>query len=175
MIKLRTNLWNVFHVIHFYKSFRLVHICKTSFFTCGFCKEGANKYRVWWISTKTCLRSDQMASKHIERWLVFSCRVKNHYFISHLQCYNIISNQKATWEDAMTQCISMKGNLVSIPSRRVQGLFFCFFQISFILIIIVHNRVYNVNRECESSILTLEKTPKISLEFFFFHIDLNLI
>ncbi|XP_035860615.1 macrophage mannose receptor 1b isoform X2 [Sander lucioperca] len=37
------------------------------------------------------------------------------------KCYNIISNQKATWEDAMTQCISMKGNLVSIPSRRVQA------------------------------------------------------
>ncbi|XP_078120279.1 macrophage mannose receptor 1-like isoform X1 [Sander vitreus] len=37
------------------------------------------------------------------------------------KCYNIISNRKATWEDAMRQCISIGGNLVSIPSRRVQA------------------------------------------------------
>ncbi|KAI3374792.1 hypothetical protein L3Q82_021350, partial [Scortum barcoo] len=37
------------------------------------------------------------------------------------KCYNIISNQKATWEEARGICINMRGNLVSIPTRRVQA------------------------------------------------------
>uniref|UniRef100_A0A3B4A4A9 Mannose receptor, C type 1b n=1 Tax=Periophthalmus magnuspinnatus TaxID=409849 RepID=A0A3B4A4A9_9GOBI len=38
------------------------------------------------------------------------------------KCYSIINNRKTTWEDARKQCITMGGNLVSIPSRYVQGL-----------------------------------------------------
>ncbi|XP_028282934.1 macrophage mannose receptor 1b isoform X2 [Parambassis ranga] len=37
------------------------------------------------------------------------------------KCYNIISDRKATWEEARTQCINMRGNLVSIPTRHVQA------------------------------------------------------
>ncbi|XP_069548457.1 macrophage mannose receptor 1-like [Brachyistius frenatus] len=37
------------------------------------------------------------------------------------KCYNIISDRKATWEEARKQCIMMRGNLVSIPSRSVQA------------------------------------------------------
>ncbi|KAJ0011983.1 hypothetical protein NQD34_012958 [Periophthalmus magnuspinnatus] len=36
------------------------------------------------------------------------------------KCYSIINNRKTTWEDARKQCITMGGNLVSIPSRYVQ-------------------------------------------------------
>ncbi|KAK5860194.1 hypothetical protein PBY51_021689 [Eleginops maclovinus] len=37
------------------------------------------------------------------------------------KCYNIISSRVATWEEARRQCITMGGNLVSIPTRRVQA------------------------------------------------------
>ncbi|XP_028988342.1 macrophage mannose receptor 1 [Betta splendens] len=36
------------------------------------------------------------------------------------KCYNINSN-KVTWDDARRQCINLRGNLVSIPTRRVQA------------------------------------------------------
>uniref|UniRef100_A0A3Q3KWV0 Mannose receptor, C type 1b n=1 Tax=Mastacembelus armatus TaxID=205130 RepID=A0A3Q3KWV0_9TELE len=36
------------------------------------------------------------------------------------KCYSI-STRKVTWEDARSQCITMGGNLVSIPTRRVQA------------------------------------------------------
>uniref|UniRef100_A0A8C5GDM7 Macrophage mannose receptor 1-like n=1 Tax=Gouania willdenowi TaxID=441366 RepID=A0A8C5GDM7_GOUWI len=38
------------------------------------------------------------------------------------KCYSIVSDRKITWEDARKQCIMMRGLLVSIPSRSVQGL-----------------------------------------------------
>ncbi|XP_034742579.1 macrophage mannose receptor 1b isoform X3 [Etheostoma cragini] len=37
------------------------------------------------------------------------------------KCYSINSNRKTTWEEARKQCITMGGNLVSIPTRRVQA------------------------------------------------------
>ncbi|XP_049454403.1 macrophage mannose receptor 1b [Epinephelus fuscoguttatus] len=37
------------------------------------------------------------------------------------KCYSIVINRRVTWEDARRQCITMGGNLVSIPSRRVQA------------------------------------------------------
>nr|XP_046265197.1 macrophage mannose receptor 1-like [Scatophagus argus] len=37
------------------------------------------------------------------------------------KCYSIITNRAATWEEARRQCITMGGNLVSIPTRRVQA------------------------------------------------------
>ncbi|KAM9845227.1 macrophage mannose receptor 1b [Aulostomus maculatus] len=37
------------------------------------------------------------------------------------KCYRIINNQKLTWEDARSQCITMGGNLVSVSTRRVQA------------------------------------------------------
>ncbi|XP_051266208.1 macrophage mannose receptor 1 [Dicentrarchus labrax] len=36
------------------------------------------------------------------------------------KCYNIIKRM-TTWEEARTQCINLGGNLVSIPTRRVQA------------------------------------------------------
>ncbi|CAL1580355.1 unnamed protein product [Knipowitschia caucasica] len=36
------------------------------------------------------------------------------------KCYSIINNRKASWEEARKQCITMGGNLASIPSRFVQ-------------------------------------------------------
>ncbi|KAM3604133.1 uncharacterized protein V6R79_006931 [Siganus canaliculatus] len=47
------------------------------------------------------------------------CPLKWNKFDS--KCYSIITNRVATWEDAMRQCITMGGNLVSIPSRREQA------------------------------------------------------
>uniref|UniRef100_A0A671TZD2 Mannose receptor, C type 1b n=1 Tax=Sparus aurata TaxID=8175 RepID=A0A671TZD2_SPAAU len=41
------------------------------------------------------------------------------------KCYSIVTNRAMTWEDARRQCISIGGNLVSIPTRRVQGLLDC--------------------------------------------------
>ncbi|CAJ1072733.1 macrophage mannose receptor 1-like isoform X1 [Xyrichtys novacula] len=37
------------------------------------------------------------------------------------RCYSIISNRQMTWEDSRRQCITMGGNLVSIPTRREQA------------------------------------------------------
>uniref|UniRef100_A0A671TZA4 Mannose receptor, C type 1b n=1 Tax=Sparus aurata TaxID=8175 RepID=A0A671TZA4_SPAAU len=37
------------------------------------------------------------------------------------KCYSIVTNRAMTWEDARRQCISIGGNLVSIPTRRVQA------------------------------------------------------
>ncbi|XP_040911919.1 macrophage mannose receptor 1-like [Toxotes jaculatrix] len=37
------------------------------------------------------------------------------------KCYKINTAQKATWEEARRQCISIGGNLVSVPTRRVQA------------------------------------------------------
>ncbi|XP_068459604.1 macrophage mannose receptor 1-like isoform X2 [Clinocottus analis] len=37
------------------------------------------------------------------------------------KCYSVISNRRASWEEAMRQCITMGGNLASIPTRRVQA------------------------------------------------------
>ncbi|KAM6919233.1 macrophage mannose receptor 1-like [Xenentodon cancila] len=37
------------------------------------------------------------------------------------KCYNIVTDRKATWEDARKHCVTMRGNLVSIPSRQVQA------------------------------------------------------
>ncbi|XP_075877945.1 macrophage mannose receptor 1-like [Nelusetta ayraudi] len=37
------------------------------------------------------------------------------------KCYNIITDRVATWEDARRQCISFNGQLVSIPTRRIQA------------------------------------------------------
>uniref|UniRef100_A0A665X444 Macrophage mannose receptor 1-like n=1 Tax=Echeneis naucrates TaxID=173247 RepID=A0A665X444_ECHNA len=37
------------------------------------------------------------------------------------KCYNIISDQRMTWEDARRRCITVGGNLASIPTRRVQA------------------------------------------------------
>ncbi|XP_041804547.1 macrophage mannose receptor 1-like [Chelmon rostratus] len=37
------------------------------------------------------------------------------------KCYNLISDRTTTWEEARRQCITMGGNLVSIPTRRVQA------------------------------------------------------
>ncbi|KAK7944579.1 hypothetical protein WMY93_000307 [Mugilogobius chulae] len=37
------------------------------------------------------------------------------------KCYTIINNRKMTWEDARKQCITMGGNLASIPARNVQA------------------------------------------------------
>ncbi|XP_037642855.1 macrophage mannose receptor 1b isoform X1 [Sebastes umbrosus] len=37
------------------------------------------------------------------------------------KCYNIITNRVATWETARAQCITIGGNLVSIPTRREQA------------------------------------------------------
>ncbi|XP_029309190.1 macrophage mannose receptor 1-like [Cottoperca gobio] len=37
------------------------------------------------------------------------------------KCYSIINNREATWEEARRQCITMGGNIVSIPTRRVQA------------------------------------------------------
>ncbi|XP_035526281.1 macrophage mannose receptor 1-like [Morone saxatilis] len=36
------------------------------------------------------------------------------------KCYNIITNQKVTWDQGRKQCQDMGGNLVSIPSRHVE-------------------------------------------------------
>lgn len=44
--------------------------------------------------------------------------------MSFLQCYSINTDRVATWEDARKQCITIGGNLVSIPTRRIQG-YFC--------------------------------------------------
>uniref|UniRef100_A0A671TXN4 Mannose receptor, C type 1b n=1 Tax=Sparus aurata TaxID=8175 RepID=A0A671TXN4_SPAAU len=51
--------------------------------------------------------------------------VKTHNCIYFPQCYSIVTNRAMTWEDARRQCISIGGNLVSIPTRRVQGLLDC--------------------------------------------------
>uniref|UniRef100_A0A8C7Z677 Mannose receptor, C type 1b n=1 Tax=Oryzias sinensis TaxID=183150 RepID=A0A8C7Z677_9TELE len=37
------------------------------------------------------------------------------------KCYNIISDRKATWEEARKQCIRMRSTLVAVPSRQVQA------------------------------------------------------
>ncbi|XP_022613990.1 macrophage mannose receptor 1-like isoform X1 [Seriola dumerili] len=37
------------------------------------------------------------------------------------KCYIIIKNQKLTWDGARKQCLTMNGNLASIPSRDVQA------------------------------------------------------
>uniref|UniRef100_A0A8C3ALJ6 Mannose receptor, C type 1b n=1 Tax=Cyclopterus lumpus TaxID=8103 RepID=A0A8C3ALJ6_CYCLU len=37
------------------------------------------------------------------------------------KCYSIISSRRTSWEEAMRQCITMGGNLASIPTRRVQA------------------------------------------------------
>ncbi|XP_034558609.1 macrophage mannose receptor 1-like isoform X3 [Notolabrus celidotus] len=37
------------------------------------------------------------------------------------KCYSVITNRQATWEEARRQCITMGGNLVSIPTRREQA------------------------------------------------------
>ncbi|XP_039999154.1 macrophage mannose receptor 1-like [Xiphias gladius] len=37
------------------------------------------------------------------------------------KCYNIISGQRTTWDEARTQCASLGGKLVSIPDRHVQA------------------------------------------------------
>ncbi|XP_042353142.1 macrophage mannose receptor 1-like isoform X2 [Plectropomus leopardus] len=37
------------------------------------------------------------------------------------KCYSVVTNRAATWEEARRQCITMGGNLVSIPTRRVQA------------------------------------------------------
>uniref|UniRef100_H2T6P4 Mannose receptor, C type 1b n=1 Tax=Takifugu rubripes TaxID=31033 RepID=H2T6P4_TAKRU len=37
------------------------------------------------------------------------------------KCYSIITDQVASWEDARKQCITIGGNLVSIPTRRIQA------------------------------------------------------
>ncbi|XP_033959747.1 macrophage mannose receptor 1-like isoform X1 [Pseudochaenichthys georgianus] len=37
------------------------------------------------------------------------------------KCYSIISSRVATWEDARRQCITMRGNLASISTRREQA------------------------------------------------------
>uniref|UniRef100_A0AAQ5XL32 Mannose receptor, C type 1b n=3 Tax=Amphiprion ocellaris TaxID=80972 RepID=A0AAQ5XL32_AMPOC len=37
------------------------------------------------------------------------------------KCYNVISDRKTTWEEARKQCVMMRGNLVSIPTRSVQA------------------------------------------------------
>ncbi|XP_068593729.1 macrophage mannose receptor 1b [Cebidichthys violaceus] len=37
------------------------------------------------------------------------------------KCYSIINSQPTIWEEAMKKCISMGGNLASIPTRRVQA------------------------------------------------------
>ncbi|XP_072296915.1 macrophage mannose receptor 1b [Eucyclogobius newberryi] len=36
------------------------------------------------------------------------------------KCYSIINNKKSTWEDARRHCMSIEGNLASIPSRNIQ-------------------------------------------------------
>uniref|UniRef100_A0A3P9CYR3 Mannose receptor, C type 1b n=1 Tax=Maylandia zebra TaxID=106582 RepID=A0A3P9CYR3_9CICH len=47
------------------------------------------------------------------------------------KCYSIIDNQNLTWHDAREKCKQKGGNLVSITSRQVEGLFhFLFTQIS---------------------------------------------
>uniref|UniRef100_A0A673AFI2 Macrophage mannose receptor 1-like n=1 Tax=Sphaeramia orbicularis TaxID=375764 RepID=A0A673AFI2_9TELE len=47
------------------------------------------------------------------------CPIKWRKFGS--KCYNIITNRKTSWEEARKQCITMGGNLVSIPNRQVQA------------------------------------------------------
>ncbi|XP_076601688.1 macrophage mannose receptor 1b [Chaetodon auriga] len=47
------------------------------------------------------------------------CPIKWSKFDS--KCYNIINDRATTWEEARRQCITMGGNLVSIPTRRVQA------------------------------------------------------
>lgn len=47
----------------------------------------------------------------------------NKVFMFCLQCYSIITDRVASWEDARKQCITIGGNLVSIPTRRIQGSF----------------------------------------------------
>uniref|UniRef100_A0A4W6EZB1 Mannose receptor, C type 1b n=1 Tax=Lates calcarifer TaxID=8187 RepID=A0A4W6EZB1_LATCA len=37
------------------------------------------------------------------------------------KCYSINAGRKTTWEEARRQCITIGGNLVSIPTRRVQA------------------------------------------------------
>ncbi|XP_068604963.1 macrophage mannose receptor 1b [Brachionichthys hirsutus] len=37
------------------------------------------------------------------------------------KCYSIVTKRTGTWEEAKTQCISMGGNLASIPTRSVQA------------------------------------------------------
>ncbi|KAM7400356.1 hypothetical protein PAMA_004850 [Pampus argenteus] len=37
------------------------------------------------------------------------------------KCYKVNSNNRMIWEDARKQCISMRGNLASIPTRSVQA------------------------------------------------------
>ncbi|KAM8849999.1 macrophage mannose receptor 1-like isoform 1-T1 [Spinachia spinachia] len=37
------------------------------------------------------------------------------------KCYSIIINRRVFWEEARSQCSSMGGNVVSIPTRRVQA------------------------------------------------------
>ncbi|KAG7523935.1 hypothetical protein JOB18_004764 [Solea senegalensis] len=37
------------------------------------------------------------------------------------KCYSVNSGRKITWEEARKQCINIGGNLVSIPTRRVQA------------------------------------------------------
>ncbi|KAM9323118.1 LOW QUALITY PROTEIN: macrophage mannose receptor 1-like [Pholidichthys leucotaenia] len=37
------------------------------------------------------------------------------------KCYNVKSDQRATWEDARKHCINIRGTLVSIPTRSVQA------------------------------------------------------
>uniref|UniRef100_A0AAQ6IHY3 Mannose receptor, C type 1b n=1 Tax=Anabas testudineus TaxID=64144 RepID=A0AAQ6IHY3_ANATE len=45
------------------------------------------------------------------------------------KCYRIIRDQKSTWHEARKHCQSLGGNLASISSRHVQGLFKIFFLI----------------------------------------------
>lgn len=77
------------------------------------------------LSTQT-LRLDEMAWKFIRGRLVLGCTLNIHSTISYLQCYYINPEQKKSWEEARRSCIELGGNLVSIPTRRVQGLFYCF-------------------------------------------------
>ncbi|XP_041658579.1 macrophage mannose receptor 1-like [Cheilinus undulatus] len=37
------------------------------------------------------------------------------------KCYSVMTRQKLTWENARSQCVTMGGSLVSIPSRREQA------------------------------------------------------
>lgn len=71
-------------------------------------------------------RLDHMAWKPNETRTEFGCRVKIPYFICYLQCYSINSVRRTTWEESRSQCITIGGNLVSVPTRRVQGLFVFF-------------------------------------------------
>uniref|UniRef100_A0AAZ1WYV4 Mannose receptor, C type 1b n=1 Tax=Oreochromis aureus TaxID=47969 RepID=A0AAZ1WYV4_OREAU len=55
------------------------------------------------------------------------------------KCYSIIDNQNLTWHDAREKCKQKGGNLVSITSRDVEGLFhFHFTQISISIFSLCH-------------------------------------